>query len=55
MEDPYYNSLQAKYAYCVSMPQGSGRTVGSLRSIDMGSIPPDALGADFPSAGSTPR
>lgn len=46
MEDPYYNSLQAKYAYCVTCHKAQGGQWKHVY-IDMGSIPPDALGADF--------
>lgn len=46
MEDPYYNALQAKYAYCVTCHKAQG---GQWKHVyvDMGSIPPDALGAEF--------
>ncbi len=46
MEDPYYNALQAKYAYCVTCHKAQG---GQWRHvyIDMGAIPPDAIGPDF--------
>lgn len=45
-EDPYLNSLQAKYAYCVTCHKAQG---GQWRHvyIDMGAIPPDAIGPDF--------
>lgn len=46
MEDPYYNSLQAKYAYCVTCHKAQGGQWKHVY-IDMGSIPPDALSSDF--------
>ena len=46
LEDPYYNALQAKYAYCITCHKAQG---GQWRHvyIDMGMIAPDAIGADF--------
>lgn len=46
MENPYYNALQAKYAYCVTCHKAQG---GQWRHvyIDMGGIPSDAMGTDF--------
>lgn len=46
MEDPFYNALQVKYAYCVTCHKAQG---GQWRHvyIDMGAIAPDALGPDF--------
>ena len=46
MENPYYNALQAKYAYCVTCHKAQG---GQWRHvyIDMGGIPADAMGTDF--------
>lgn len=46
MEDPYYNALQAKYAYCVTCHKAQG---GQWRHvyIDMGAIAPDSIGPDF--------
>ena len=46
MEDPYYNALQAKYAYCVTCHKAQG---GQWRHvyIDMGAIPQDAIGPEF--------
>lgn len=46
LEDPYYNALQAKYAYCVTCHKAQG---GQWRHvyIDMGAIDPDAIGPDF--------
>lgn len=45
-ESPYYNALQAKYAYCVTCHKAQG---GQWRHvyIDMGAIPADAVGEDF--------
>lgn len=45
-ESPFFNALQAKYAYCVTCHKAQG---GQWRHvfIDMGAIPPDAVGADF--------
>lgn len=46
MEDPYYNALQVKYAYCVTCHKAQG---GQWRHvyIDMGGIAPDAMGPEF--------
>ncbi|MDE6009319.1 MAG: ATP-binding domain-containing protein, partial [Muribaculaceae bacterium] len=46
MESPFYNALQAKYAYCVTCHKAQG---GQWRHvyIDMGAIPLDAVGSDF--------
>lgn len=46
MDNPYYNALQAKYAYCVTCHKAQG---GQWRHvyIDMGGIPEDAMGPDF--------
>ena len=46
MEDPYYNALQAKYAYCVTCHKAQGGQWKHVY-IDMGSIPPDAIESDF--------
>jgi len=46
MEDPYYNSLQAKYAYCVTCHKAQGGQWKHVY-IDMGSIPPDTVSSDF--------
>lgn len=46
MEDPYYNALQAKYAYCVTCHKAQGGQWKHVY-IDMASIPPDALDSDF--------
>ncbi len=46
MEDPFYNALQAKYAYCVTCHKAQG---GQWKHVyvDMGAIAPDAIGPDF--------
>lgn len=46
MENPYYNAVQAKYAYCVTCHKAQG---GQWRHvyIDMGGIPEDSMGSDF--------
>lgn len=46
MEDPYYNALQVKYAYCITCHKAQG---GQWRHvyIDMGTISPEAIGPDF--------
>ena len=46
MEDPYFNALQVKYAYCITCHKAQG---GQWRHvyIDMGTIAPDAIGPDF--------
>lgn len=46
MEDPFYNALQVKYAYCVTCHKAQG---GQWRHvyIDMGNIADDSLGPDF--------
>lgn len=46
LDDPYYNALQAKYAYCVTCHKAQG---GQWRHvyIDMGAIAPDQIGSDF--------
>ncbi len=46
MEDPYYNALQAKYAYCVTCHKAQGGQWKHVY-IDMGGIPADAIGPDF--------
>lgn len=45
-DDPYYNALQVKYAYCVTCHKAQG---GQWRHvyIDMGGITPDSMGTDF--------
>ena len=44
--DPYYNALQVKYAYCLTCHKAQG---GQWRHvyIDMGALQPDALNIDF--------
>lgn len=44
--DPYYNALQAKYAYCLTCHKAQG---GQWKNVfvDMAGIPQDALGLDF--------
>lgn len=46
MEDPYYNALQAKYAYCVTCHKAQGGQWKHVY-IDMGNIQPDAIGPEF--------
>lgn len=46
MENPYYNALQAKYAYCVTCHKAQGGQWKHVY-IDMGGIPEDAMGSDF--------
>jgi exodeoxyribonuclease-5 len=46
MEDPFYNALQAKYAYCVTCHKAQGGQWKHVY-IDMGAIPTDAVGPDF--------
>lgn len=45
-EDPFYNALQAKYAYCVTCHKAQGGQWKHVY-IDMGGIPTDALDSDF--------
>lgn len=45
-EDPYYNSLQAKYAYCVTCHKAQGGQWKHIY-IDMGALTPDAICQDF--------
>jgi exodeoxyribonuclease-5 len=44
--DPYYNALQVKYAYCLTCHKAQG---GQWRHvyIDIGALQPDALNIDF--------
>lgn len=46
LDDPFYNALQVKYAYCVTCHKAQG---GQWRHIyiDMGGIAIDDMGADF--------
>ena len=46
MENPYYNALQAKYAYCVTCHKAQGGQWKHVY-IDMGGIPAEAMGVDF--------
>lgn len=46
LNDPYYNALQAKYAYCVTCHKAQGGEWKHVY-IDMGGIDPQALGPDF--------
>ena len=46
MEDPYFNALQAKYAYCVTCHKAQGGQWKHVY-IDMGGIAPDTLESDF--------
>lgn len=45
-EDPYYNALQLKYAYCVTCHKAQGGQWKHVY-IDMGGIAQDSMGADF--------
>ncbi len=46
LNSPYYNALQAKYAYCVTCHKAQGGEWKHVY-IDMGGIDPDALGPEF--------
>ncbi len=46
MEDPFYNALQVKYAYCITCHKAQGGQWKHVY-IDMGTIAPDAIGPDF--------
>lgn len=46
LEDPYYNALQAKYAYCVTCHKAQGGQWQHVY-VDMAGIPDDAIGPDF--------
>lgn len=46
MEDPYFNSLQVKYAYCVTCHKAQGGQWKHVY-IDMGGIAPETLDTDF--------
>lgn len=46
MENPYYNALQAKYAYCVTCHKAQGGQWKHVY-IDMGGIQADAMTTDF--------
>lgn len=44
--DPYYNALQVKYAYCVTCHKAQGGQWKHVY-IDMGGITPDSMGPEF--------
>lgn len=46
LEDPFYNALHAKYAYCVTCHKAQGGQWKHVY-IDMGAIGADAIGPDF--------
>lgn len=46
MEDPFYNALQLKYAYCVTCHKAQGGQWKHVY-IDMGAIHPDSINEDF--------
>lgn len=46
MENPYYNAIQAKYAYCVTCHKAQGGQWKHVY-IDMGGIPAEAMETDF--------
>lgn len=46
MEDPFYNALQVKYAYCVTCHKAQGGQWKHVY-IDMGGIDKDAMGPEF--------
>lgn len=46
MENPYYNALQTKYAYCVTCHKAQGGQWKHVY-IDMGGIPSESMGIDF--------
>lgn len=46
LEDPFYNALQMKYAYCVTCHKAQGGQWKHVY-IDMGGIAPEAMNADF--------
>lgn len=46
LEDPYYNALQAKYAYCVTCHKAQGGQWKHVY-IDLGGIAASALGPEF--------
>ncbi|MDE6028690.1 MAG: AAA family ATPase [Muribaculaceae bacterium] len=46
LEDPFYNALQMKYAYCVTCHKAQGGQWKHVY-IDMGGIAPEAMTADF--------
>lgn len=46
LDDPYYNAIQAKYAYCVTCHKAQGGQWKHVY-IDMAGITADAIGPDF--------
>ena len=46
MEDPYYNALQVKYAYCLTCHKAQGGQWNHVY-VDMGGIMAEALGNEF--------
>lgn len=46
LEDPYYNALQMKYAYCVTCHKAQGGQWKHVY-IDMGGIAPEAMNSEF--------
>lgn len=46
MENPYYNALQVKYAYCVTCHKAQGGQWKHVY-IDMGGIPAESMESDF--------
>ena len=46
MEDPFYNALQIKYAYCVTCHKAQGGQWKHVY-IDMGGIATDSMGPEF--------
>ncbi|MDE7413056.1 MAG: AAA family ATPase [Muribaculaceae bacterium] len=46
LEDPFYNALQMKYAYCVTCHKAQGGQWKHVY-IDMGGIAPEAMNEDF--------
>lgn len=46
MEDPYYNSLQVKYGYCVTCHKAQGGQWKHVY-IDLGGLPPDFSHSEF--------
>ena len=46
LEDPFYNALQMKYAYCVTCHKAQGGQWKHVY-IDMGGIAPEAMDENF--------
>lgn len=46
LEDPYYNSLQVKYGYCITCHKAQGGQWKHVY-IDLGGLPPDFSHSDF--------